>query len=209
MKNNRSSRAIWYTPKYVTRVFTKTTRVKFCFRSKVTPRERNMDQKQILELYEYNRWANARILDAAAKLTADEFTKDLRNSFASIRDTLAHIMSAEWIWLMRWKGISPKQMLAPSDFPSILLLRRRWAEVEQEQAEFVASVTEESLEATISYINTRGVRWAYPLGQMMQHVVNHSTYHRGQVITMLRQLGAEPVATDLLLFQDAKSGLAV
>ena len=81
--------------------------------------------------------------------------------------------------------------------------------MEQEQAEFVASVTEESLEATISYINTRGVRWTYPLRQMMQHVVNHSTYHRGQVITMLRQLGAEPVATDLLLFQDAKSGLAV
>ena len=168
-----------------------------------------MDKEHIQELYEYNRWANRRVLDAVSKLTADEFTKDLRNSFTSIRDTLAHIMSAEWIWLMRWKGVSPKEMLASSDFPSILLLRKRWAEVEQEQAEFILRVTQELLEAMISYTNTRGERWTYPLRQMMQHVVNHSTYHRGQVITMLRQLGAAPVATDFLLFQDARSGLAV
>lgn len=168
-----------------------------------------MDKKHIQELYEYNRWANGRILDAASRLTADQFTKDLRSSYGSIRDTVTHIMSAEWIWLRRWKGVSPKAMLASSDFPSILLLRTRWAEVEQEQTEFVSSVTEELLRTMISYINTKGERWTYTLRHMMQHVVNHSTYHRGQVITLLRQLGAEPVATDFLLFQDARSGLAV
>lgn len=165
-----------------------------------------MDVKRIQELYEYNRWANARTLDAASKLTADEFTKDLRSSYRSVRDTLTHVMSAEWIWLMRWKGISPKAMLAPSDFPTISLLRARWAEVEREQAEFVSSVTDKDLDTMIAYVNMKGERWTYPLWQMMHHVVNHSTYHRGQVTTMLRQLGAEPVATDFLVFYDMRAG---
>ena len=162
-----------------------------------------MDLERIRALYEYNRWANARTLDAASRLRSDEFTKDLGSSYPSLRDMLAHVLSAEWIWLRRWQGTSPKALLDPAEFPSISQLRARWAEVERELAEFVAGVTEESLETTISYVNTKGERWTYPLWQMLQHVVNHSTYHRGQVTTMLRQLGAEPVATDFLVFYDA------
>ncbi|MFQ5797682.1 MAG: DinB family protein [Bacteroidota bacterium] len=161
---------------------------------------------RIKALYEYNWWANARILDAASRLTPEKFTKDLRSSYPSVRDTLVHVMSAEWIWLKRWKGTSPKAMMAPSDFPTISLLRPRWAEVEHEQAEFVRSITGESLKTIIAYVNTEGETWRYPLWQTMQHVVNHSTYHRGQVTTMLRQLGAEPLATDFLVFYDTKSG---
>lgn len=162
--------------------------------------------KRIQELYEYNRWANARILDAASRLTPEQFTKDLRSSHRSVRDTLAHVMSVELIYFKRWLGTSPKAMLAPSDFPTISLLRARWAEVEREQADFVSNVTEESLKTTIAYVNTKGEAWSYSLWQIMVHVVNHSTYHRGQVTTMLRQLGAEPVATDFLIFYDLRSG---
>lgn len=165
-----------------------------------------MDVKRIQELYEYNRWANARVLDAASRLTPEQFTKDLRSSHRSVRDTLTHVMSAEWIYLKRWQGTSPKAMLAPSDFPTISLLRERWAAVEREQADFVSNVTEESLKTTIAYVNTKGEAWRYPLWQIMVHAVNHSTYHRGQVTTMLRQLGAEPVATDFLVFYDLRSG---
>ena len=165
-----------------------------------------MDLDRIKALYEYNWWANARILDAASRLTPEKFTKDLRSSYPSVRDTLVHVMSAERIWLKRWKGTSPKAMLAPSDFRTISPLKARWAKVEREQAQFVSSVTEESLKTIIAYVNTEGETWRYPLWQTMQHVVNHSTYHRGQVTTMLRQLGAEPVATDFLVFYDMKSG---
>jgi uncharacterized damage-inducible protein DinB len=165
-----------------------------------------MDLDYIRVLYEYNRWANARILAAASKLTPEELTKDLRNSFRSVRDTLVHIMSAEWIWLKRWKGTSPKAMPASSDFPTISSLTTRWAEVEHEQAKFLSSLTKESLGITIAYINTKGERFEYLLWQMLCHVVNHSTYHRGQVTTMLRQLGAEPAATDFLLFYDLNPG---
>lgn len=155
-------------------------------------------------LYEYNRWANARILDAAAKLTAEQFARDLRSSHRSIKDTLVHLMSGEWIWLMWWQGKSPKAMLAPAEFPTQDALRARWAAIEREQAEFVGNVTDESLHQEIRFVDTQGGSYSYLLWLMMQHVVNHSTYHRGQVVTMLRQLGGEPPDTDFLMFYDMK-----
>jgi uncharacterized damage-inducible protein DinB len=164
-----------------------------------------MNTKDIQLLYEYNRWANARVLDAVSKLTEEQFTQDMGNSFSSVRDTLAHIMSAEWIWLRRWKGTSPKAVLDPADYPSLDVLRAKWAEIEQEQTAFVNGLPETSLETVIVYVNTKGETWKYPLGQMMQHVVNHSSYHRGQITTLLRQLGAEAASTDFLLFFDVQS----
>lgn len=77
--------------------------------------------------------------------------------------------------------------------------------VERDQTGFIHQLVDEALETAITYTNTRGEQWTYPLGHMMQHLVNHSSYHRGQVTTMLRQLGAEAVATDFLVFIDMKS----
>ena len=83
-------------------------------------------------------------------------------------------------------------MFDPTEFATVDLLRTRWLEVEHEQAEFVAGLSEESLRTVIEYVNTKGESFAYPLWQMLQHVVNHASYHRGQVTTLLRQLGAAP-----------------
>jgi uncharacterized damage-inducible protein DinB len=159
-------------------------------------------KEEIGRLFEYNRWANARVLSSTRSLTAEEFRKDLGNSFPSVRDTLAHILGAEWIWLMRWKGSSPPALLGAELFPTLRDLEKRWAAVEREQRDFVARASPSDLSRVISYVNTRGETWSYPLGIMMQHVVNHSSYHRGQTTTMLRQLGRIPAATDLLLFFD-------
>lgn len=166
-----------------------------------------MDSKDIALLYEYNRWANDRILDAASELTADQFVKNLPNSHLSVRDTLAHILSAEWIWLMRWQDTSPKTMLNPADFPTVHSLRAKWAEVEREQMDFISKVTDEFLGRVIAYTNTKGEERKYLLQHMMQHVVNHSSYHRGQVVTMLRQLGVEAVDTDFIIFISMKTGM--
>ncbi|MGH7645699.1 MAG: DinB family protein [Gemmatimonadales bacterium] len=155
------------------------------------------------DLYAYNRWANRQTLGAAERLTPEQFTRDCRSSFRSVRDTLAHILGAEWIWLERWQGRSPPALLAAAEFPTVAALNARWAEVEAGQQAFLTALTAEALGRRIAYVNTKGERWEYPLWQMLAHVVNHSTYHRGQVTTMLRQLGAEPVATDLLVFYDA------
>lgn len=167
-----------------------------------------MSKNDIQLLYEYNRWANGRMLHAVSRLTAEQFTQDLSSSYRSVRDTLTHVLSAEWIWLMRWQRMSPKAMLNPMDYPKVESLRAKWADVERNQADFINRVTDESLERVIAYTNTRGEEWKYPLGQMVQHVVNHSSYHRGQVTTMLRQLGAEAVPLDFLVFIDMKSGAA-
>lgn len=167
-----------------------------------------MNTKDIQLLYEYNRWANARVLDAASVLTREQFTKDLGSSYRSVQDTLTHIISGEWIWLRRWKGTSPKAMFDPADFPNLDSLRTKWVEVEREQAEFVQGVTDESLKKVMAYVNTQGETWQYPLAYAMQHLVNHSSYHRGQVMAMLRQLGAEAIATDFLVFIDTQSGAA-
>lgn len=158
---------------------------------------------RILELYRYNTWANGRVIDAASRLSSDAFLKDLGNSFPSVRDTLSHIVGAEWVWLQRWQGSSPRALPSGWDLPTIGAVKARWVEVEREQAEYLRTLTEEALDTEISYINFKGQPFRYALWQQLAHVVNHSTYHRGQVTTMMRQLGAEPVATDLLVYYDS------
>lgn len=161
-----------------------------------------MNTTDIQNLYEYNRWANARVLAAVSPLSVEEFTRPLASSFASVRDTLVHMLSAEWIWLQRWRGVSPSAMLPAQDFPALPAVQARWAEVAREQKDFIDQLTDEGLARRVAYINTKGERWEYALAHMLQHVANHSTYHRGQVATMLRQLGHTPAASDFLLFFD-------
>jgi len=163
-----------------------------------------MNKGDIQQLYQYNKWANGIILNSVAPLRTEELTRHLGGSFPSLRDTLVHIMSAEWIWLRRWKGVSPRAMLEAAEFADIDAVRARWSEIETEQMAFVQEVTNESLHEIITYTNTRNQTWRYPLGQMMQHLVNHSTYHRGQITNFLRQLGAQPVATDFLIYLDVE-----
>jgi len=161
-----------------------------------------MNKQDIKTLFDYNRWANALMLDTVARLTPEQLTKDLATSHHSVHETLTHTLAAEWIWLMRCRGVSPKALLDPNDFPGLDALKRRWAEVEQGQRELIDDLSDERLDGLIAYTNTRGEHWEYPLGQILQHVFNHSTYHRGQVTAMLRQLGAEVVTTDFLVYMD-------
>lgn len=163
-----------------------------------------MNKEDIQLLYNYNKWANATVLKSVAPLNTDELTRQLGGSFPSVRDTLVHIMAGEWIWLRRWKGVSPRVLFEPAEFPNLDAVRTKWAEIETEQMDFVRQVTEESLKEVITYVNTRNQTWRYPLGRLMQHLVNHSSYHRGQVANFLRQLGAQPAATDFLIYFDVE-----
>ncbi len=161
-----------------------------------------MTADDVRTLYQYNDWANQRITSACRPLGAAAFTRDLGNSFGSIRDTLVHFQWAEWIWLERWQGRSPKQPAAFNDFSDVATLEKRWKEIERNRELFLEQLTDDQLDRRIAYENLANQIWEYSLGQMMQHVVNHSTYHRGQVVTMLRQVGAKGVSTDYLLYFD-------
>jgi len=162
-------------------------------------------------LYAFNAWARARMLDAVAQLDEAAYRRDLGNSFASVHSTLVHILGAEEIWLSRWCGETPAALISPDAFGSFGEVRQRWDELEAALRGFLAGLTDEGVLRVIRYRDTRGNDHATPLWQMMQHVVNHSTYHRGQVMTMLRQLGGTPEATDLIAFyrhDHAKGGPA-
>ncbi len=161
-----------------------------------------MTKKDIELLLTYNRWANQQSLSATARLTPQEFVQDLRSSHRSVRDTVVHGMWAEWIWLMRWQGKSPRTVFDPRDYPDIGSIRTRWSEITNEQLSFVGTLNDVSLEKVLTYTNTQGEAWSYPLWQMIYHAVNHSTYHRGQIVTLLRQLGANVATTDFLVYID-------
>jgi uncharacterized damage-inducible protein DinB len=158
----------------------------------------------IRQLYDYNRWAGHRTLTVASTLPSDDFLRAMGNSFSSVRDTLAHILGAEWIWLERWRGRSPKALLDPAAFPTAQSLESRWETVARDQLQFIEALTPQRLSEDLPYINQKGQRYSYPLWQQLIHVVNHSSYHRGQVTTLLRQLGAQAVSTDFLVYFDEK-----
>ena len=150
------------------------------------------------ELFDYNYWARDRQLQACADLTEEQFLRPLGNSFPSLRDTLTHLLAVEWLWLERWRGHSPRTLLAPEDFPTLTALSQRWQTVEREMREYVASLSEEEIGRTVSYVSTRGQTWTYTLGRMILHLLHHQSYHRGQVTSLLRQLGTQPPKVDFL-----------
>lgn len=161
-----------------------------------------MDIEDIRTLYSYNRWANHHALDASSRLEVSDFERDLGAGHSSIQGTMVHIMWGEWLWLQRWRGESPKRVFVPNDFPSLAELEAQWKAVERGQEQFIEDLKDEHLRERVSYENLQGQRWEYTRGQMMQHVVNHSSYHRGQVAALLRQLGKTPAPTDFLVFFD-------
>jgi uncharacterized damage-inducible protein DinB len=155
---------------------------------------------EIRHLCVYNRWATERMLDAASQLSEEQFSQDMGSSFPSIRDTLVHIMSAEWVWLSRLQGSSPASMPEPWKAMSLEEITPLWEQVDRSLQDLVAGLAEPDLEQPISYRNTAGQDFVSTRGQMLRHVVNHSTYHRGQITTMLRQLGAAAPTTDLIVY---------
>ena len=159
-----------------------------------------MNRQDVLTLFDYGAWANTRTFDAVAGLAAEQFTKELTSSFPSIRDTLAHILGAEWAWLKRWQGESPGKLLAGADYPTVGSLRERFTAIDAERRTFIAALSDERLAGAFDYRDLAGNPARLPYLASMQHVVNHGTYHRGQITTMLRQLGAKPVSTDLSRF---------
>ncbi|MGB8012853.1 MAG: DinB family protein [Terriglobales bacterium] len=154
------------------------------------------------ELFNYNYWARDRVLQSCATLTGEQFLRPLGNSFPSIRDTLAHLVAAEWIWLERWRGRSPRALLSAEEFPTLASVSERWRMVEAEMRAYLATLSEETLESTVTYVNSKGETWTYDLWRMMVHLLNHQSYHRGQVATLLRQLGMKPLTVDFLVAYD-------
>ena len=160
-----------------------------------------MNHEALIALLDYHYWARDRLLDAVGRLGAEEFHRDLGNSFGSVRDTLVHIVSAEWIWCSRWEGQGPSGHLDAEEFGTVQDVRARWNDEGRRVRDFVVRLGPDGVDRVLEYAHFGGGSMGSVFWQMLQHVVNHASYHRGQVTTMLRQLGAEPPPSqDLITF---------
>lgn len=161
-----------------------------------------MTPDEVRSLYDYNSWADHRTLEACAQLTPEQFLRDLCSSFRSVRDTLVHILEAEHIWLQRFEGrpASALVLLDAAQFADLESVRTRWVQTEAGLARFLRGLAQADLERALAYTTTSGVPRREPLWQPLLHLVNHGTYHRGQITAFLRQLGAQPAALDMINF---------
>jgi uncharacterized damage-inducible protein DinB len=160
-----------------------------------------MTNKQALgRLLEYTKWANHRVVRAVATLPVADFKRDLGSSHGGVRGTLAHTLGAEWIWLERFKGVSPSRGIDEGEFPDILALRARWKAIDEHRESWFENLGESAVRQKIRYQSLAGKSFEAPLWQLIQHLANHSTYHRGQVVGMLKMLEAKTVSTDLVLW---------
>jgi uncharacterized damage-inducible protein DinB len=159
-----------------------------------------MNKDDILTLYTYNRWANARILNASAQLTAEQFLTPASFSHGGLRGTLVHILYAEWIWRRRWEGHSPVAWLQAEDFPTFEALRAQWNTEEQALMQFIENVSDEALNDTIEYRRTDGGPRENILWHLMAHLVNHGTQHRSEAAAMLTDLKHSPGDIDFIVF---------
>jgi len=165
-----------------------------------------MTPAEVQTLIDYNYWARDRLLDAIVPLSPEQFTRDMGSSFRSVRDTLAHLHAAEWIWYQRWIGESPAGLPPADRFPDLASIVAAWRDIEVQIRAYFSPLDDRGLEKSIEYKSPAGVLSASMLWQTLQHVVNHQSYHRGQITTMLRQMGATPAkAMDLMAFYRERS----
>lgn len=164
-----------------------------------------MNQSDIRRLFDYTEWANSLALTAAAELSDENLRHDFNISHRSIFGTLLHMAGAEWIWLERWHGHSPAAAEAwalwtTDSCADLQVLNQRWRDLIDRRTQFVSELDEPRLAAELGFKLLSGDASSMPLVDQMQHVANHATLHRGQVVGMIRQLGIMPPATDLLFY---------
>ena len=164
-----------------------------------------MNLSDIQQLFSYTEWANELAMEAASKLPNEGLHRDFGISHKSIFGTLVHMAGAEWIWLERWQRRSPGKVEAWSRWSiescgNLAVLRDQWTELINQRTQYVSQLDDARLAEELSFKLLSGEPSSMVLINQMQHVVNHATMHRGQVVGMIRQLGLEPPATDLLFY---------
>lgn len=160
----------------------------------------HMRVTDLQHLYDYNYWANRRLLAALAPLTAAQFVEPVAGSYGSIRNTLVHTMSAEWGWLDRCGGAARGERLKAEQYPTLDSVTETWARVEQHMRAFIAGLSDLDLDRRITFALGGGPTHEMTLGDLLQHAALHAVHHRGQVALLLRELGYAPGDFDMLIY---------
>ena len=157
-------------------------------------------------LYYYNYWANHKILSTAERLTEGQFLAPRLYSHGSVRNTLVHILSAEWIWRVRCQEhLSPTTMPSFDNFPSLEALQRRWQLEEQRMRGYLQGLSDPELGRIVKYKRTGGQSQQNLLWHLLVHVVNHGTEHRSNVAAWLTEEGHSPGDLDIVHFTRAQT----
>ncbi len=166
-----------------------------------------MNHNDITLLFDYNDWANERILSAAAGLSDDQYTAVTPGlSHGSVRATLVHALAAERIWRQRClEGLSPTTLLREADCPTFAALRALWAEEEAARRAGLARLSDEALGGRIAYRTTGGTPQENTLWQLLVHLVNHGTQHRAEAAVALTAFGHSPGDVDLIVYLRRRS----
>lgn len=144
----------------------------------------------------YAKWATQLLLDAATTLTPEELSRDFATADRSVLGTLIHIFRADRIWFARVSGEALENPKDPAD-ESLAALRERWPVLLDRWVDWVDHQSQQDLEKTCIYHDLRGKPWTTPYWQIVLHLVNHQTHHRGQVSGFIRSLGHTPPSLDL------------
>ena len=151
-------------------------------------------------LFDYGWWANGRLFPVVARLTPEEFTRDVTGGHGSIRNTLVHAMSAEWGWLDRCGGPPRGERLKPDDYPNLASVTAIWNRVERDMRAFLGGLTDDDLARPVEYAIGSGPKHILPMQNLLVHGVVHTGHHRGQVALLLRTLGFAPGNIDFLFY---------
>lgn len=165
--------------------------------------------RDLESLYQYGSWANAMLLQVISQITPEEFTRPVAGSYGSIRNTLVHVLSAEWGWLERCGGCSRGPRLNPDDYPTVESLVSQWNMVEGYLRDFLSTLKDEDLDRNIEFSIGESVRSVMSLGELLHHGAIHGVHHRGQVALLLRLLGHVPGNFDILFYYAGKRGVTV
>jgi uncharacterized damage-inducible protein DinB len=163
-----------------------------------------MTVTELQRLYDYGYWANRKLFEVASQLTPEQFTETVAGSYGSVRNTLVHILSAEWGWLERCGGASRGPALKPENYETLESVVRAWSGVERSMRELLSTLTDGDLLRIVEFTNPRGDRRSLVLGEVLQHGAIHGIHHRGQIALLLRALGCTPGNFDVLFYDIAK-----
>ena len=166
-----------------------------------------MTVQDLKAFYEYNYWANKKILPVISQLTTEEFTRSVAGGYGSIRNTMVHVLSTEWGWLDRCGGHKRGASLSSDDYPTIEPLLEDWKKVEGYIHDFLSQLDDEDLKNQVEYLGKGDEKRSMPLGELLHHSIIHGAHHRGQIAVLLRELGYNPGSFDILFFYAEKHGV--
>jgi len=170
-------------------------------------KEDTMSLEMVRGLYDYHRWANRRLFDVTTALGEDLASREVGRqfSFPTLTRMFGHLYGADWVWLSRWKGVSPTK-LPGAEFPTLASIRTPWDDLEREQQAFVEALTPAGLDRVIEFKNTEGKPFKLALWPLLQHVPNHATHHRSEIATMITLISGSPPDTGINTYLLMKTG---